>query len=179
MSALSTSLLQSLLGTQSATARQGSTAAASGGLNFASLLASARGGQVTSDRPVEVAPEVQGQLTPDQLSRLAVAVDHAESAGMSSALVLIDGKAVKVDVLSREATAVMDPRTVAVTDIDGVLAAPPSSLAAQVAGGDASSADPASLAGALEQQLLSRLGGRNAASPIKTTTPQNVSAPLR
>lgn len=165
MTALSTSLLRSLLGTQQAapTGGAGSLAGigASGGLNFASLLAAARGGSLTSDRPVEASPEVKSQLTGDQLNRIALAADQAESAGMNSALVLIDGKAVKLDVLSREVTDVMDPRTAAVTGVDGVIAAPPSSLAAQVSG-DGSTADPASVAGVLEQRLLARLGSRPA-----------------
>ena len=83
-----TSMLRNLLGTQAAASSSSaapSLAVGGGGLNFASLLASARNGQITSGRPVEAAPEVKGQLTTEQLSRLAVAVDHAESAGMSSA----------------------------------------------------------------------------------------------
>ena len=158
MSGIATNLLRSLLSTQAPVGGQTQAASTAGGLNFASLLSAARAGEMTSDRPVEVSAEAAGKLTPDQLQRLAVAADHAESTGMSNALVLIDGQAVKIDVLSREVTAVMDPRTVAVTDIDGVLAAPPSSLAAQVSG-DGSSSNPATAAGVLEQQLLARLGG--------------------
>ena len=161
---LAATLLRSLLGSQVATgaASAATAASAGGGLNFANLLTAARSGQLTSNRPVEASPEAQGQLSSDQLSRIAVAADHAESAGMSSALVMIDGKAVKLDVTAREVTAVVDPRVVAVTDIDGVLAAPPSSLSAQFAAGSATGAtgEPTSIAGAIEQQLLAKLGNR-------------------
>lgn len=173
MSTLSTSMLRSLLGTQPAASglsASSPSAGAVGGLNFASLLSAARNGQVTSDRPVEEGPGVEGQLSADQLSRIAVAADHAESAGMDSALVLIDGKAVKLDVFTREVTGVMDPRTAAITDIDGVLAAPPSSLNAQIAGGTTAT-EPTSIAGVLEQQLLARLGaGRGAAGVIQSSS---------
>jgi hypothetical protein len=111
---------------------------------------------------VEAAPEAAGKLTPEQLQRIAVAADHAESAGMSNALVMIDGQAVKLDVLSREVTAVLDPRTAAVTDIDGVLAAPPSSLSSQL--GNGAGPDASSAAGVLEQQLLARLGAQSTAT---------------
>jgi len=159
VSALATNLLKSLLGTQHAGAGSPRAAGDTGaGLRFAGLLAAAQAGQMTSDRPVEASPEAAGKLTSEQLQRIAVAADHAESAGMSSALVLIDGQAAKVDVLSREVTAVLDPRAVAVTDIDGVLAAPPSSLNAEVCG-DAGSATAATAAGVLERHLLARLSG--------------------
>lgn len=163
MSTLSTNMLRTLLGTQAHTPTA-AAAATVGGLNFSSLLSAARAGNVTSDRPVEAAPEAAGKLSPEQLQRIAVAADHAESAGMVDALVLIDGQAVKLDVLSRQVTAVLDPRTVAITDIDGVLAAPPSSLAAEVAGGAPGEAGPPTVAGLIEQQLLARLGGPGAAS---------------
>ncbi|MDP1661479.1 MAG: hypothetical protein Q8L55_06145 [Phycisphaerales bacterium] len=161
MSTLSTNMLRTLLGTQ-ATAPAAGPAANHGGLNFAGLLTAARAGSVTSDRPVEAAPEVAGKLTPEQLQRIAVAADHAESAGMVDALVLIDGQAVKLDVLSRQVTAVMDPRTVAITNIDGVLAAPPSSLAAEIAGGTPGELGSATVTGLIEQQLLARLGAPGA-----------------
>lgn len=162
MSTLSTNMLRTLLGTQP-NAQAAGTPANTGGLNFAGLLSAARAGGVTSDRPVEAAPEAAGKLTPEQLQRIAVAADHAESAGMVDALVLIDGQAVKLDVLSRQVTAVMDPRTVAITDIDGVLAAPPASLAAEIAGGTVGEGGSPTVAGLLEQQLLARLGASRAA----------------
>ncbi|HZW07173.1 MAG TPA: hypothetical protein VFF65_08610 [Phycisphaerales bacterium] len=158
MSGIATNLLRSLLTSHAPAAGQASTVSTVGGLNFANLLSAARDGAITSDRPVDVAPEAAGKFTPDQLQRLAVAADHAEAAGMSSALILIDGQAAKVDVLSREVTAVLDPRTAAVTEIDGVLAAPPSSLNAELCG-DAGADTAATAAGVLERQLLARLGG--------------------
>lgn len=164
MNTLTTSLLRSLLGNQPAsTSRASGSASGMGvgsGLNFASLLTAARGGGLTSDRPVEPGRGVEGLLSTEQLNRLAVAADHAESAGMSSALVLIDGKGVKLDVLTREVTAVVDPRTVAVTDIDGVLAAPGGSMAGQLTG----DAQHESLVGLAGKQLLARLAPGRAGS---------------
>lgn len=163
MSTLTTNMLKSLLSTQSPSFSTGASAGTQtvGGANFAGMLSAARKGTVTSDRPVEASAEAAGKLTAEQLQRIAVAADHAESAGMNTALVLIDGQAVKLDVLGREVTGVMDPRTVAVTDIDGVLAAPPSSLAGEVSGG--AGAGPTTAAGVLEQQLLAHLGSKSVA----------------
>lgn len=156
-------MLRSLLGAQAAAASPPpGPLASSTGVSFASLLSAAGAGRITSDRPVEASPEVGGQLTAEQLGRVAVAADRAESAGMTTALVLIDGKAVQLDVLSREVTAVVDPRAVAVTGVDGVLAAPPSSLSAEAAGNGVTPQSPASLAGVLEQGLLAKLGSNPA-----------------
>ncbi|MFT3686200.1 MAG: hypothetical protein QM783_14970 [Phycisphaerales bacterium] len=165
MTSLATSLLRSLIPAPTSGPVGPSAFAGLGGAttgqSFSSLLSAARGGALTSERPVEATPDVKGKLSADQLSRIAVAADQAEAAGMNSALVLIDGAAVQLDVLSREVTGVLDPRTAAVTGVDGVLAAPPSSIAAQVAGGRGA-ADPTSLPGVLEQRLLAKLGSRPA-----------------
>lgn len=161
MNPLATSMLRSLLSTQSATAgfNAGGLQSSQGSANFsfARLLDAAKAGAITSSRPVEAAPEAQGKLTPEQLSRIAVAADNAETAGMNSALVLIDGQAVKLDVLTRQVTDIVDPRTVAVTGVDGVIAAPPSSIAAQAAGTPASATTGSSPTDVLGQQLLNRL----------------------
>jgi len=156
MSGLSATMLRSLLTGRTATpGPNGSAASSSAGVDFAAMLSSARSGEVTSTRPVQAAAGVEKALTPEQLRRIGVAADRAESAGMTSAVVLIDGQAVKLDVLGRQVEAVVDPRAVALTGVDGVLAAPPSSLAEQVSG--QSGLGLASAAGAMEQQLLSKL----------------------
>lgn len=124
-------LLRMLSTTQarSASPAQGGRADVAGGVSFESLLAAAQGGQITSDQPVTINRGVPLELSPEQLERVGVAVDRAESLGMSTALVLIDGQALTVDVSSRRVMAAVDAGTIAVTDIDGVLAAPPAGLA--------------------------------------------------
>jgi hypothetical protein len=78
------------------------------GSDFASLLQLARQGQVTSDRPVSIANGANVKLSPDQMQRLAVAADRAESQGATRALVMIDGMAVKLDVSMRQVTGLAD-----------------------------------------------------------------------
>jgi hypothetical protein len=100
-----------------------------GAATFQSLLAAAQRGEVTGGEPVTINRGVPLELSPEQLERVGIAVDRAESLGMNSALVLIDGKALTVDVSSRRVMASVDASTIAVTEIDGVLAAPPAGLA--------------------------------------------------
>jgi hypothetical protein len=104
-------------------------AAAGSATSFESLLAAAKQGQIQSDEPVTINRGVKLELSPEQLERVGIAVDRAESLGMNTALVLIDGQALTVDVSSRRVMASVDASTIAVTDIDGVLAAPPAGLA--------------------------------------------------
>lgn len=104
-------------------------------LDFAELLRQATAGRVRSERPVS-APSgaVTGQpLTADQLARLSEAADRAEAGGLTSALVLIDGRALTLDVGARRITGEVglaagqgaSAATATLSGIDGVLAVPP------------------------------------------------------
>lgn len=69
---------------------------------FASLLDRARAGEVSTGLPVSVARGSGIDLSDDQLARLAGAADRAESAGVTRALALIDGRAVEIDIPTRQ-----------------------------------------------------------------------------
>lgn len=77
---------------------------------FSGLLERARGGQLSSGRGVEIAPDVLAEFSPDQMQRLADAADRAQAAGAEQALVQIDGVLVRMDVASRTITAEVDPQ---------------------------------------------------------------------
>ena len=100
-------------------------AGAPGSLAFADLLAKARAGAVSSNLPVTVAKGAGVNLSDDQLRRLAVAADRAEAAGLTRALVLIDGKALRLDVGVRQITGTVELAPgAALSGIDGVVQAP-------------------------------------------------------
>lgn len=111
-----------------ATTPQGVTAHQSGEAGpdgFASLLNLARAGEVSSDRLVEPGRDVQVSLTPQQQQRLAVAVDQAQSQGLSRALVLMDGKALVVDVTARTIESQLTDESGVLDGVDGVVSVPP------------------------------------------------------
>ncbi len=68
---------------------------------FDDLLLLATSGRVTSDRPVDLGYEPDEAFTDEQLARLAAAADAASSAGATTALLLIDGRGVVLDVAGR------------------------------------------------------------------------------
>jgi hypothetical protein len=92
---------------------------------FARMFELARGGKVESGRPVTIDSNTGVTLTPEQLARVGTATDKAESAGFATALVLIDGAALMLDVEGRRIMGVTNPAAQAVTGIDGVVAAAP------------------------------------------------------
>lgn len=73
--------------------------------SFDQLLARARRGEIHSGRQIELAFEPAEPLHASQLERLAEAADQAESAGMSRALMVIDGRAFVLDVKNRTLSA--------------------------------------------------------------------------
>jgi len=113
-------------GLTAAAARPGKGAAGDiDGLDFQSLLAKAKSGTISSGLPVTVSPEAGIELTDEQLGRVAAAADLAQASGASRALVLIDGKAVKLDVGVRTVTGVADMESgKPITGIDAVVNAP-------------------------------------------------------
>lgn len=93
---------------------------------FAELLSQARGGSPPSGGPVEVdaSAELATPLSEEQLGRIAEAVDRAEAAGASRALVLVDGRALRVDVLTRRVVEEVDLSGGApAVDVDAVVEA--------------------------------------------------------
>ncbi len=67
---------------------------------FDELLASAKAGRLASGRAVSTAHEGE-PISPEQLQRLAVAADRAESSGAQRAVLLLDGRALLLDVATR------------------------------------------------------------------------------
>ncbi len=67
---------------------------------FDELLASAKAGRLASGRAVSTA-DVGEPISPEQLQRLAIAADRAESSGAQRAVLLLDGRALMLDVPTR------------------------------------------------------------------------------
>ena len=98
------------------------------GVDFASLLKQASAGALSSGLPVTIAKGSTVQLSSDQLARIAVAADQAQAQGANRALVLIDGKAIKLDVAVRQITGAADLNSGGVlTGIDSVVSIPAAS----------------------------------------------------
>ncbi|RMH29039.1 MAG: hypothetical protein D6693_02560 [Planctomycetota bacterium] len=141
-----------------------------GGPGFASLLARARAGDLSTGRPVRVDDAASVDLTPGQLDRLARATDAADAAGARRLFAIIDGAGVIVDVpsrtvvravpLSADAGARLKPADV-LTGVDAAAIVPPGD--SDGAGIDLSAAprtraDLAPLSGFIENgSLLDRL----------------------
>jgi hypothetical protein len=93
--------------------------------DFEAMLKLAGEGKVSSEQGVQISGRAGVELTPEQLARVAQAADRAEAAGFSTALVLIDGKALKLDVQTRQIQGTFDAQTSARTaQFDGVVTAP-------------------------------------------------------
>jgi hypothetical protein len=71
---------------------------------FDELLASAKAGRLSSGRAVSATHEGE-PLTAEQLERLGIAADKAEISGAERALLLIDGRALVLDVPTRTISA--------------------------------------------------------------------------
>lgn len=69
--------------------------------SFDQLLTQASRGGIVSGRQVEVGCDMHPPLDASQLERLTSAADQAEASGSKRALMLIDGRAVVLDVSSR------------------------------------------------------------------------------
>ncbi len=100
-------------------------ASSSEGVDFQRLLERARAGDVSSGLPVTIARGADVQLSEDQLKKVAAAADLAQASGASRALVMIDGKALKLDVGVRSITGVADLASgKPVTGVDAVIQIP-------------------------------------------------------
>ena len=71
---------------------------------FDELLASAKAGRLASGRAVSTA-DVGEPISPEQLQRLSIAADRAESSGAQRAVLLLDGRALMLDVPTRTISA--------------------------------------------------------------------------
>lgn len=89
---------------------------------FEQLLDDARAGQLDTGLPVSVADGANVELSETQLAALATLVDRAHAEGATRMAVLVDGKALDVDVLSRQVLGELDLADGNVmTGIDGVV----------------------------------------------------------
>lgn len=93
---------------------------------FADLLRRAGAGELDTGRGVTIDRGVGLSLSPEQLSRVSRAADHAEAQGFAHAAVLLDGRVLMLDVTGRRITSVLDPgQPGALAGIDGVVNAAP------------------------------------------------------
>ncbi len=97
-------LLEALGGARPAGVTGPGAPAAAGGASFEALLKQAGAGLIKSDLPVRIARGEAIELSEEQLSRIGLALDKAQSEGATNALVTIDGRAFEVDVLRRTLT---------------------------------------------------------------------------
>jgi len=108
---------------------------------FAELLQRAQSDGPSREVSIDRAAGVE--LSREQLARVAKAADQAEAAGAGVAAVLIDGMALKLDVLGRRILSKSDG---VLTDVDAVVAAPQEARSdAAPVGPPPSAADNASL----------------------------------
>lgn len=89
--------------------------------SFAELLSQARDGTISTNAPVSIDPGVEASFNDDQMARLSLGADKAEAAGLRTALVLMDGQRLVMDVHSRRITGVAETKGGVVTGVDGVL----------------------------------------------------------
>jgi hypothetical protein len=159
-------LLKLLAGTATPHARPGAAAPRqAGGADFSMLLQRAQNGEIASGREVTIGKGAGVALNDDQLRRIGAAADRAEAIGASRALVLIDGKAVTLDVGTREVTAQVDPGAGSLLNgIDAVIGVPPGG------GGESSGTEAGTGAGTLPLPKTGAALGN--ASLLRALTPR-------
>ena len=126
---------------------------------FESLLQRARAGELETGLPVSIAAGAKVELTQPQLDELGRIVDRAHAEGATRMAVLVGGKALDVDVLSRRVLGELDLADGKVmTGIDGVVRLDP------VAAGP-TPPPPSPSVGAMDASLLRLLGQDAQVSP--------------
>lgn len=121
-------------------------------LDFAAMLDRARGGTLESGLPVRIAKNAGVELSEEQLARLGPVLDRLHASGASHALLSIDGRLLKVDVLTREVRGEFDPASGDVVEgIDAVASVPGADSAQALVGVPGVGAMSPSLAKALEK----------------------------
>jgi len=97
-----------------------------GGDAFAALLQRACAGDLQTERPVTIDRGVNLRLSPEELERVGRAADHAQAQGFAHAAVILDGKALVLDVEARRITGVVDGgKPGAFPGIEGIVTAAP------------------------------------------------------
>lgn len=104
---------------------RGEKADASG--DFGKALEAARDGGLETGRAVVSGPDLDMDLSSDQLQRLSHAADMAEAQGAKTAAVLMDGMVIRLDVESRTALESAPAESALMADVDAVLSAGPTS----------------------------------------------------
>lgn len=107
---------------------------------FADMLGKARATQ-SSGLPVGVAQGVDVDLSTDQLGRLAQAADRAEAQGAQTAVVMIDGRALELDVTLRQITGEVNPDQGIRPEVDTFLFAPAQASAGPPSAGTTTNPD--------------------------------------
>jgi len=111
-----------------------------GGSGFADKLSSAQKKQ--DQLPVDLGKGLDLDLTPEQLGRIADAVDRAEAEGADSAIVMIDDMALQVDVTMRTIRGQIDQDGGINTQIDSIVYAKPANASSSIAGPDGLISNP-------------------------------------
>ena len=110
-------------------------AGADGSGDFGLLMEHALRGELRSDLPVRVPPELKGQIDPGLLALIAEATDLAASDGIRRALVLSGERTFRVDVGTRSVIDAPVAQQSAVGDIDGMVRVPPASTGSPASAG--------------------------------------------
>ncbi len=101
---------------------RGTSIADASATGFASLLAKAREGGISSGRDVTVGAGLSMTLSDQDVARLSAAADVLEAAGATQAMVVLNGQALHLDVSGRLITQVHDTSDAGVvTGIDAFL----------------------------------------------------------
>jgi hypothetical protein len=116
---------------------QGAARGPGGELGFAHLLRQARSGAAQSGLPVALDTSIGLELDASGHDRLSRAVDQLQASGAQRGVVLIEGRALLVDVATRQVTGVVSSDS-GVLDVDGVVSADESEAPAAAGGGDPS-----------------------------------------
>jgi hypothetical protein len=125
--------------------------------DFARLLEQAQAGSLSTGLPVTVEKDAGVSLSEEELAQLSVAADKAEAAGIRSALVMLDGKSVLLDVHTRSVKGAADLSSGLLSGVDGVinLTTTPGSTTSPAGAGIAPLPSPAPSGNALIRLLAS------------------------
>lgn len=92
--------------------------------DFEALLERASRGELRTGLDVSIDPDAGVELSDEQLGRLGAAVDRAQAAGALTAVVVLDGRALRVDVTERRVVGELAGGGEPLTGADTVVVAP-------------------------------------------------------